>query len=303
MPGGVGRQVGAGGPLTVWHAAGAGTTPIATPRLNGLLGGVGLNLVRRRAAGVGSAVAGHGSGSGLARRVVNLGSATAWTVFLVWSRPNWRQKFRRRQHAAQHRRHAGSGRRQSMAASGLVLVSRAQQTVLTSSLTRRHSHAVILRNTPGVASMSGWMRRRSRRPLPTRWPRRSLRLCCSCTAARLGGGSECWFHEAAFWRSALTATGIAAVAGLSGAMGPWGRAEASRSLSPASPMPATALNDGAWHLLAQGVAWHLGRTRLWRRRILWHPAGRRDLYPWRRHLSGAGAGPHRLVPQQPERRQ
>ena len=32
--------------LNVWHAASVGTTqPIATPRLNGLLGGLGLNMV------------------------------------------------------------------------------------------------------------------------------------------------------------------------------------------------------------------------------------------------------------------
>jgi hypothetical protein len=45
---GVADKSGAGAALTVWHQASSGTTPpIATPRLNGLLGGIGLNMLKK----------------------------------------------------------------------------------------------------------------------------------------------------------------------------------------------------------------------------------------------------------------
>jgi hypothetical protein len=46
LAGGVADKSGVGTDLAVWHAASSGTmSPVATPRLNGLLGGVGLNMV------------------------------------------------------------------------------------------------------------------------------------------------------------------------------------------------------------------------------------------------------------------
>ncbi|HYZ24356.1 MAG TPA: hypothetical protein VE690_19565, partial [Rhodopila sp.] len=42
----VADRSGAGRSLSVWHAAGTnGSAPMATPRLNGLLGGIGLNRI------------------------------------------------------------------------------------------------------------------------------------------------------------------------------------------------------------------------------------------------------------------
>ena len=61
---------GAGAPLAVYHAASTGTTPpIATPRLNGLLGGLGRSMVvPPSAARVRPATPGDGPGPRLAQR-------------------------------------------------------------------------------------------------------------------------------------------------------------------------------------------------------------------------------------------
>ena len=84
---------GTGAPLTVYHqASSGGTAPIATPRLNGLLGGVGRNTVvppTRPASGQQLPL--MDPDQGLLSAAVSVGSGSAWTLLVVWSRPNWRQ--------------------------------------------------------------------------------------------------------------------------------------------------------------------------------------------------------------------
>ena len=87
----------------------------------------------------------------------DLGSASGWTWYLVWSRPNWRQ---------------GQGGPITLLSVGgtsvlqadgvrgagdrLMRFSGGSMRVLTSSLERRHTHSVVIRNTPD-AGVDVWL--------------------------------------------------------------------------------------------------------------------------------------------------
>ena len=84
---------GAGAPLAVYHQASNGTTaPMATPRLNGLLGGIGRNMVVPPALpATGQQLPLMDPDQGLLSAASPIGAGASWTLYLVWSRPNWRQ--------------------------------------------------------------------------------------------------------------------------------------------------------------------------------------------------------------------
>ncbi|HVY13784.1 MAG TPA: hypothetical protein VHB27_01055 [Rhodopila sp.] len=249
---------GAGTGLAVWHAAGAGASaPLATPRLSGLLGGVGLNTVVPPALPVSNQqLPVMDPDQGLISAAVPFGSGAAWTLAIVWSRPNWRQS------STAASTILSVGGTQVLAADNnggtrLVLFPGAGQTVLTNSLTRRHTHAVILRNTPNVG-LDVWLDG-AQVAMAVANP-----LAASLTAPLLflhngasAGGAECWFHEAALWNTSLTASSLVAIqAYLSRwALGP---RKGLQILVTGQSNAGNGLLDGAWHLLAQGVAWHLG---------------------------------------------
>ncbi len=253
----VANKSGVGTALAVWHAASGATAPMATPRLNGLLGGIGLNtIIPPNLPGAGQQLPLMDPDQGLISAPLNLGSGAAWTVFLVWSRPNWRQSST----AASVLLSIAGTPVVSVDNNGgqrLVLFPGAQQTVLSSTLTRRHSHALILRNTPGVG-VDVWLDAAqvgSAAPNP---------LTAALSAPLLflhgggaAGGAECWFHEAAVWNTAVNASGIAAILSYESR---WrlGPRKGIQILVTGQSNAGKALNDGAWHLLAQGVAWHLG---------------------------------------------
>jgi hypothetical protein len=247
-----------GAALAVWHAASGGINPpMATPRLNGLLGGLGLNtIVPPNLPGSGQQLPLMDPDQGLISSAMDLGSAAAWTVLLVWSRPNWRQNST----AASTLLSIGATPVLSADNNGgtrLLLFPGAQQTVLTSTLTRRHTHAVIIRNTPGTG-VDVWL---DDHQVATAAPNP---MVSSSSAPLLflhnggtGGGAECWFHEAAVWNRALTGAGIANVLSYQSR---WTRGprKGIQVLVTGQSNAGNGLNDGAWHLLAQGVAWHLG---------------------------------------------
>ena len=249
---------GTGAPLTVYHqASSGGTAPIATPRLNGLLGGVGRNTVvppTRPASGQQLPL--MDPDQGLLSAAVSVGSGSAWTLWMVWSRPNWRQASSAASILLSIDGTAVLAADNMGGSSRLVLFPGAQQTVLTTTLPRRHTHALILRNNGG-SGIDVWLDATqvatlTSNPLPA-----SLTAPLLFLHSGTNGGAECWFHEAATWPRALAAGDIG---DLLTYQTRWtlGARKGVQILVTGQSNSGNGLNDGAWHLLAQGVAWHLG---------------------------------------------
>jgi hypothetical protein len=252
---------GNGNALAPYHIA-ADTAPAATlavPRVNGFLGAVGAPD---------AAIASYGptldADWGLQHPGLELGAGAAWTRYLVWTRPNWRQGtyYVNDQPVPLIHTTAGAGatilQADSAEGSNLTLFpGTASQTVLSGSLARRHSHAAILRNTPGVG-VDVWLdgvQVASGVVNP---------LAASAKAAVLllhdgtiQGSAQCWFHEAASWERALGATDIAT---LVAAQGRWvlGARRGVNLLVMGQSNAAWFLTAGGAQALAQGLAWYLG---------------------------------------------
>ena len=79
--------------LVPFFGAGSGTPPQATPRLNGMLGGIGRNTVVPPGAlpSSGQYLPVMDPDQGLRLPTQTFGTGLPWTWMLVWSRPNWRQ--------------------------------------------------------------------------------------------------------------------------------------------------------------------------------------------------------------------
>lgn len=84
-------------PLEVYSQAASPVAPLATPRLNGLLGGVGRNTFPPSSVSATNYVP---SGQylpimdpdqGFQLPAVTFGAGSDWSIYLVWSRPNFRQ--------------------------------------------------------------------------------------------------------------------------------------------------------------------------------------------------------------------
>ena len=135
----------------------------------------------------------------------------------------------------------------------------AQQTVLTTALTRRHTHALILRHTPGVG-FDVWLdgnQVASQVPNP-------LASVLSAPLLFLHDGGGCG------WRRGMLVPRGGVLDRLPASRRPADRAllpgmrwmrgprKAVQILVTGQSNAGNGLNDGAWHLLAQGVAWHLG---------------------------------------------
>ncbi len=153
---------GAGSSLTVFHQAGATAAPVAMPRLNGLLGGLGLNSATTPAAMVatGQPLPAMDPDQGLALASFAFGASSAWTVYLVWSRPNWRQGATGPVALVT----AGGVPIVTMGSTGsataLTLFPAGAVAVLSANVARRHTHALILTTRQVPASRRGWTARR-----------------------------------------------------------------------------------------------------------------------------------------------
>jgi hypothetical protein len=247
--------------LAAYSFASGGTLPQATPRLNGTLGGVGLNTILPPAMpSSGFLLPVMGMDTGLKLASASLGAGAAWTVFFVWSRPNYVQG-----NGAPSQitllSCAGTVILAADAAAGsnarLILFPGASQTILTNALDRRHTHSVIIRNTTGVG-VDVWLdgvqvSTATRNPSASALSGALLFL----HAGTSSGSAQCWFHEAALWPSALASGSVTTLLTYATR---WTRG-ARRGLQViviGQSNAGNGLNAGAWHVLAQGIAWHLG---------------------------------------------
>ncbi len=259
--GSIADKSGLGTSLLPFHIL-ADTNPAATfaaPRVNGYLGAVGAPD---------GAVLSYGptldADWGLQHPGLEFGSGVSWTRYLVWTRPNWRQGtyYVNNQPIPLIHTNAGAGatilQADSAEGSNLTLFpGTSSQIVLLNTLTRRHTHAVILRNTPGLG-VDVWLdgvQLASGVVNP---------LSASAKAAVLllhdgmiQGSAQCWFHEAATWERALTATEITK---LIAAQARWvlGSRRGVNLLLMGQSNAAWFMNAGAALALAQGVAWYTG---------------------------------------------
>lgn len=247
--------------LAPYHIS-ADTAPAATlavPRVNGYLGAAG--------APDGS-IANYGPSLdpdwGLSHPGFELGAGVAWTRYLVWTRPNWRQGTYYVNESPIPLLHSNAGAGATVLAadsaegSNLTLFpGTASQTVLSATLARRHSHAIILRNTPGLG-VDVWLdgaqvAARVANPLPASANAQILLL----HDGTVQGSAQCWFHEAATWERALSSAEITT---LIAAQGRWvlGARRGVNLLVMGQSNASWFITSGAPLALAQGIAWYLG---------------------------------------------
>jgi hypothetical protein len=245
--------------LSPYHIA-ADTSPavtLATTRLNGFLGGAGAPD---------TSIVTYGPSLdpdwGLAHPGFELGSGAAWTRYLVWTRPNPRQGTYYVNASAIPLLHATEGgqtilQADSAGANLTLFPGTASQTVLSATLARRHSHAVILRHTPGHG-VDAWLDGAAvasavTNPLAASANGQVLFL----HDGSIQGSAQCWFHEAANWERALSAAEIAT---LIAAQGRWvlGARRGVSLLVMGQSNAAWFTNAGAPAAMAQGIAWYLG---------------------------------------------
>jgi hypothetical protein len=247
--------------LTAYHQAGVGTAPQATPRLNGVLGGVGLNTVLPPAVpNSGYLLPQMDADTGLQLASASLGQSLAWTVYLVWSRPNYLQGYGVPTSIAL----LTLGTTVVLGADALagpparlILFPGPSQTVVTTALERRHTHSIIIRNTPGVG-VDVWLDdTQSVVAAPNPLPSNAAGPLLFMHSGSAGGAAQCWFHESAMWGRALTGSDITTLLAYATR---WirGARKGVQIAVMGQSNAGNALNDGAWHLLAQGIAWYLG---------------------------------------------
>lgn len=249
-------QSGVSGPMTPYSHAELAPVAYAAPRLSGLLGGVGRTL-----AAPNTLAPALDPDLGFQVQTVSLTSASAWTLYFVWSRPNWRQNSGRDADPIALIVSGATTILQADSAGGLnrlLLFPQGNPTIITDQLSRRHTHSIIIRYDPNIG-VDVWLD-----------TSRVLTAVASSLAANTtgplvllhdtaeAGGAQCWLHETAIWHQALSDSDIAVVTSYAER---WYRG-ARRGLffvfNGQSNAINYALNDGAAALLAQGVAWHLG---------------------------------------------
>ncbi len=251
-----------GGQRPIARYGASTNTPVATPRLSGTLGGIGYDLQ----SGPYYPTLDYGLGFQVAN--VPMGGSAAWTRFFVWTRPNWKQNPYQSDTTASCLLSSngtpilsvdgsgGSGHLTLFPGSGSAMV-------LSATMTRRHTHAVIIRNTPGegvdvwldgAAAATGVTNPISGDGLAT-----LLMLHGGAGPPNNNAAAQCWFHEAATWERALTATEISGLGTYSTrwALGPRkcvlltfnGQSNCNNAIY-------TSVNADL--LMAQGLAWYLG---------------------------------------------
>jgi hypothetical protein len=232
---------------------------IATPRLNALLGGVGAPIAQSTNSAAPTYSPTLDPDTGLKLPNLSLAPDAAWTRMLVWSRPNLRQGTY----------YVNSNPVSLICSNGTVLLSlsttgstltlfpQQNSVVLSSSMTRRHTHAIILRNTPGMG-IDVWLdgiqvASAVANPLQAGIAGQVVLM----HEMDLQGAAQLWLHEMATWERALDAADMATliVCGGRWVLGP--RKGMSLLIMGQSNSSYFVASGGA-QLMANGLAWYLG---------------------------------------------
>ncbi len=242
--------------LTSWSFNSTGRLPAAHAHLSGSLGGLGQVVT---SSGTLSPCLDPDQGF----RVANIGfpAGSAWTWFLVWSRPNRRQASGRDSDPITLASWNGLPILQADstgASARLTLFPGSAPVVLTSALDRRHTHSVIIRYAPS-AGVDVWLddmrvTTGAINPMPTTPAGQTLLL----HSGQFMGSAQCWFHEAAAWSTAISDQNVSTLLGRASRWVRGTRKGLLLVINGQSNALNYALNDGAADLLAQGVRWHLG---------------------------------------------
>lgn len=253
---------GGGNPLSVFHYATTGTlnAPTATPRCAALLGGLGYSTITPPAvptAGVDLPCMDPDNGLRLASS--QMGSGSAWTRYLVWTRPTYRQGYGLT--GAISLLTAGTttvlAADSTSSPTRLILFPGSSQTVLTTALEHRHTHSVIIRNTPGTG-VDVWLDgTQVATAAPNVMPASATAQLLFLHSGSSSGGAQCWFHEAATWERALSSGDIATLLSCA-TRWPRGARKGIAIVPIGQSNCGNALGDGAWNVMVQGIAWHLG---------------------------------------------
>lgn len=235
---------------------GSGVTPAAlmtTPRLNGFLGGLGAPIAQ------GSYAPTLDPDTGLTVGSLRFSPDIAWTHCLVWSRPNRRQGTYYVNANPVALITVGGTVVLSLSSTGntLNLFPGSGNILLSSSITRRHSHAIILRNTPSLG-VDVWLdgvqvANAVTNPLPA-GVTGPVTLLHDMT---LQGAAQLWFHEMATWPRALLTAEIAVLIGYLARWTLGDRKGVSLLIMGQSNASYFVASGGA-QLMADGLAWYLG---------------------------------------------
>lgn len=249
---------GSGQAIIPYHFyTGSSVTPAslaAMPRLNGLLGGLGAPVA---ASGTYSPTL--DPDTGLTVSGLSLTADQAWTLMLVWSRPNRRQGTYYVNANPVALITAGGQVVLSLSSIGssLTLFPAGAAAPLSTAMARRHSHAVILRHTPGQG-VDAWLDGvQVATAIPNPIASGSSVPVVLMHDMTLQGAAQLWFHEMASWPRALNNAEMTTLIACGGRwqLGP--RRGVSLLVMGQSNASYFVASGGA-AAMAGGLAWYLG---------------------------------------------
>jgi hypothetical protein len=229
--------------------------PQGAPHLSGLLGGVGYPI-----ASPGLLQPALDPTAGWQFPSSAISATSDWTLYLVWSRPNWRQGTSSDadpvallsvgSHTVLQLDSRGGGNQ-------LVLFPGASQVVVNSNMARRHTHSIVIRYSASSGADLWLDSVRVAQSVPWSAGAQSGSVILLHDGT-LSGAAQCWFHEAADWRRALSDTEVYSVMGYAQRWVLGARKGLYLLVNGQSNAINYSMNDGAAALLARGVAWYIG---------------------------------------------